>query len=80
MTDCEHYKHAVSLQAKREQVEAIVSRLALQSCRDTRIGSVLSRGISGGEVLPSFIARSPSATQMPALLRRSHAGTTTFDA
>jgi len=42
------------LQAKRELVEGVVSRLGLDSCRDTRIGSVLSRGISGGEVLPNL--------------------------
>ncbi len=40
---------ADGLQAKRELVEGVVSRLGLESCRNTRIGSVLSRGISGGE-------------------------------
>ena len=41
---------AGGLQAKRELVAGVVSRLGLPSCRNTRIGSVLSRGISGGEV------------------------------
>ena len=33
-----------------ELVDRVLARLALESCRDTCIGSVLSRGISGGEV------------------------------
>ena len=44
------------MQAKKELVARVVSGLALESCRNTCIGSVLSRGISGGEVrnLPYF--------------------------
>ena len=43
------------VQAKKELVEGIVVKLALDSCRDTRIGSVLSRGISGGEVVALWL-------------------------
>ncbi|GLC42438.1 hypothetical protein PLESTF_000812600 [Pleodorina starrii] len=37
------------LASKREAVEALISRLALEKCRDVRIGSPLKRGISGGQ-------------------------------
>ena len=38
------------LQAKKQVVEGIVSKMALEPCRDTRISSMLTRGVSGGEV------------------------------
>ena len=37
-------------QAKRDIVERVIADLALQCCRNTRIGSATTRGISGGEV------------------------------
>jgi len=37
-------------QQKKERVDRVINSLALQSCRNTHIGSVLARGISGGEV------------------------------
>jgi hypothetical protein len=40
----------VSLQSKKAVVAGLIDRLALQTCRSTRIGHVLDRGISGGEV------------------------------
>ena len=39
---------------KKQRVDRVVESLALQSCRNTHIGSVLARGISGGEVCFSF--------------------------
>ena len=38
------------LQVKKEHVDSLIESLALQSCRNTQIGGILSRGISGGEV------------------------------
>ncbi|KXZ46460.1 hypothetical protein GPECTOR_43g896 [Gonium pectorale] len=37
------------LEAKRAAVERLIGRLALEKCRDVRIGSPLKRGISGGQ-------------------------------
>eukprot|EP00877_Chromochloris_zofingiensis_P002281 jgi/Chrzof1/12053/Cz06g19180.t1 len=37
------------LAQKRQAVETLLDKLALQGCRDVRIGSTLARGISGGE-------------------------------
>jgi hypothetical protein len=37
------------LAAKRAAVEVLMKRLALTSCRDVKIGSQLSKGISGGQ-------------------------------
>ncbi|CAD7929107.1 unnamed protein product [Amoebophrya sp. A25] len=33
----------------RELVASVIKKLSLQSCKDTKIGSVLQRGISGGQ-------------------------------
>ena len=41
-------------QAKRELVDRIISKLALQGCRDRLIGGPQRRGISGGEVCTEF--------------------------
>ncbi len=41
---------------KRQEVDRLVERLALQTCRSTRIGSVLKRGISGGQAKRTNIA------------------------
>ena len=61
------------VQQKKERVDRVINSLALQSCRNTHIGSVLARGISGGEVrlfwpmsLDSSIAELfPSITGLP---------------
>ncbi|GIM04796.1 hypothetical protein Vretimale_9300 [Volvox reticuliferus] len=37
------------LTSKREAVESLVARLALEKCRDVRIGTPMKRGISGGQ-------------------------------
>lgn len=37
------------LASKRGAVDVLLQRLALEKCRDTRIGSTLKRGISGGQ-------------------------------
>ena len=34
---------------KKEQVDAIIKYLGLESCRDTRVGTVFAKGISGGQ-------------------------------
>ncbi|KAK9808027.1 hypothetical protein WJX73_006051 [Symbiochloris irregularis] len=39
----------VPFREKAARVDAVLSRLALWSCRDVRIGSALARGISGGQ-------------------------------
>jgi len=41
------------VQEKKARVEKLIQQLALQSCRNTIIGSSLDRGVSGGEVTPS---------------------------
>ncbi len=38
------------LQTKKARVDDLISKLALQSCQNTVIGSPLERGVSGGEV------------------------------
>ncbi len=38
-----------SLASKREAVDALIEDLNLGSCRRTRIGNALHRGISGGQ-------------------------------
>ena len=38
------------LQTKKAKVDDLISKLALQSCQNTVIGSPLQRGVSGGEV------------------------------
>ena len=48
-------------QAKRDLVDRVVAKLALESCRNTCIGSVLSRGISGGEVCKQRSCRASMA-------------------
>ncbi|KAK9817026.1 hypothetical protein WJX72_008524 [[Myrmecia] bisecta] len=40
---------STSMQAKRSSVERIMDGLKLQSCRDVKIGSVMHKGISGGQ-------------------------------
>ena len=47
----------LSVQAKRELVERIISALSLQGCRDRLIGSSERRGISGGEVCANSCRR-----------------------
>ncbi|GIL50638.1 hypothetical protein Vafri_6770 [Volvox africanus] len=37
------------LASKKEAVESLIARLALENCRDVRIGTPLKRGISGGQ-------------------------------
>ena len=50
-------------------MDKVINSLALQSCRNTHIGSVLARGISGGEVRLSMTTLSVS------LCRGSHGAT-----
>ncbi|CAD7940508.1 unnamed protein product [Amoebophrya sp. A25] len=40
----------------RELVASVIKKLSLQSCKDTKIGSVLERGISGGQAKRCNIA------------------------
>ncbi|GLI60770.1 hypothetical protein VaNZ11_003002 [Volvox africanus] len=37
------------LASKKEAVESLIARLALEKCRDVRIGTPMKRGISGGQ-------------------------------
>lgn len=41
---------SVSIAKKRDHVDHLVNYLGLDSCKHTRIGSQLKRGISGGQV------------------------------
>lgn len=36
-----------SFQQKKDKVDAVINQLALNTCKNVRIGSTLSRGISG---------------------------------
>lgn len=51
---------------KCKKVQTVIEQLALNTCRDTRIGSALLRGISGGtrvnvssSACPEMMARGP---------------------
>ena len=37
------------LEKKKQEVDKLISKLALDTCRDTKIGNPLMRGISGGQ-------------------------------
>lgn len=39
----------MSLKEKKQRVDDVIMELGLDGCRSTRVGSVLERGISGGE-------------------------------
>ena len=45
-----------STAAKKAAAEALLGKLGLEGCRDTRIGSAMSRGISGGQAKRTNIA------------------------
>lgn len=42
-----------SRQDKEAVVDGWIDKLALNTCRDTKIGSAMTRGVSGGQVLGS---------------------------
>lgn len=44
--------HTTDKAAKRQHVNSLLRLLKLEQCRSTRIGSALSRGISGGQARP----------------------------
>lgn len=46
--------------SKRAAVDALIAKLGLESCRDVKIGSQLSKGISGGQVRLSLAHAAPS--------------------
>jgi len=45
-----------SKEDKREAAESLIKKLALESCRNTQIGTALRRGISGGQAKRTNIA------------------------
>ena len=46
------------LARKREAVDVLITDLALETCRHTRIGNAMDRGISGGQVGDPSTSRS----------------------
>ena len=47
---------AESLAKKKRRVDSLLETLALERCANTMIGDSLARGVSGGQVRPSYLS------------------------